>query len=206
MTENDADLLRDEVTFTAALCAEGMSLPADAVDASTLASAAHLAGTADRALHLLVSRSRSAGRSWAEIGEALGITRQAAQRRFSAAPPRRVTRERPEPDPRLVELGRGILEELAAGRPELLEEHLGARSRAALGGSGAPGVVQGVQETFGAFRSRESFTARAVGQVVVIRSRENREIRPADAGVSLAADGTVIGLHYLLAPEDAPRD
>jgi hypothetical protein len=39
--------------------------------------------------HLVVSLLRDRGASWEEIGDELGITRQAAARRFSHAKPRR---------------------------------------------------------------------------------------------------------------------
>jgi hypothetical protein len=39
---------------------------------------------ARRGLHAAVTRARSQGRSWAQIAARLGITRQAAQQRFSA--------------------------------------------------------------------------------------------------------------------------
>ena len=39
-------------------------------------------GAAEMALGNAVRRARLSGASWAEIGEALGVTRQAAQQRF----------------------------------------------------------------------------------------------------------------------------
>jgi hypothetical protein len=43
--------------------------------------------TADAALAYFVDRCRGNGRSWSEISKALGVTKQAAHKRFSPAPP-----------------------------------------------------------------------------------------------------------------------
>ena len=62
---------------------------------------AALRDAADRKLFVLVGFAREAGASWAAIGEALGVTTQAAHQRFGPktvleggrrAPPRRHTR------------------------------------------------------------------------------------------------------------------
>lgn len=39
---------------------------------------------ADQARHAIVTEARAEGRTWAEIGDALGTTRQAAQQRYGA--------------------------------------------------------------------------------------------------------------------------
>lgn len=63
---------------------------------AALAAAAALRDAADRKLFVLVGFARDAGASWAAIGEALGVTTQAAHQRFgprtssrpAAGPPR----------------------------------------------------------------------------------------------------------------------
>jgi len=51
-------------------------------DLHDLAGLAAFAQDAEQALREAVWRQRAAGRSWTEIGRALGVTRQAAQKRF----------------------------------------------------------------------------------------------------------------------------
>lgn len=51
-----------------------------------LCESAGLARAVDKLQRHLVAQARDAGRTWAEIGEALGVSRQAAWERFSAPP------------------------------------------------------------------------------------------------------------------------
>lgn len=51
-----------------------------------LCESARVAGALDKLQRHLVAQARSGGRSWAEIGASLGISKQAAWERFSAPP------------------------------------------------------------------------------------------------------------------------
>jgi ATP-dependent Clp protease ATP-binding subunit ClpA len=51
--------------------------------ATASATATELSDTTDSLLSHFVDRSRRAGHSWSEIGEALGVTKQAVQKRFT---------------------------------------------------------------------------------------------------------------------------
>lgn len=53
---------------------------------AALAATAALRDAADRKLYVLVGFAREAGASWASIGEALGVTTQAAHQRFGPKP------------------------------------------------------------------------------------------------------------------------
>jgi hypothetical protein len=57
--------------------------PLDRVDAA-LVVAGTLAGQADALIDRVVAEARAAGRSWTEIGERLGVSKQAARKRFIA--------------------------------------------------------------------------------------------------------------------------
>lgn len=48
-----------------------------------LCQSAHVAGALDKLQRSLVRQARDAGRSWTEIGEALGVSRQSAWQRFT---------------------------------------------------------------------------------------------------------------------------
>lgn len=54
--------------------------------AAASATAAELAETADALVDHFVDRCRAAGRTWAEISEALGVSKQAAHKRYSTIP------------------------------------------------------------------------------------------------------------------------
>jgi hypothetical protein len=53
---------------------------------AALAATAALRDAADRKLFVLVGYAREAGASWASIGEALGVSTQAAHQRFGPKP------------------------------------------------------------------------------------------------------------------------
>jgi hypothetical protein len=55
--------------------------------AEASATARHLDGLGDRLVDHFVDAGRASGHSWADIGERLGVTRQAVQRRFAPASP-----------------------------------------------------------------------------------------------------------------------
>ena len=54
--------------------------------AAASVAAAELAGTSDALVGHFVDRCRAAGHTWAEISQSLGVTRQAAHKRYSAIP------------------------------------------------------------------------------------------------------------------------
>ena len=58
---------------------------------AALAATATLRDAADRKLFVLVGFARDAGASWAAIGEALGVTTQAAHQRFGPKPSTKAT-------------------------------------------------------------------------------------------------------------------
>ena len=49
-----------------------------------LCESARLAGALDKLQQQLVAQARNAGRSWTQIGESLGVSKQSAWERFSA--------------------------------------------------------------------------------------------------------------------------
>ncbi len=54
----------------------------DTSDLSRIALAADRAAQTEREVRKLVAQARTNGRSWTEIGHALGVSRQAARQRF----------------------------------------------------------------------------------------------------------------------------
>lgn len=76
--------------------AVGSSPLADAVESGDLAALGSIGfqrGDLEYAERHLVYVAREAGRSWADIGDVLGISRQAAWKKFGAEPPARAAAE-----------------------------------------------------------------------------------------------------------------
>lgn len=192
--------LREELTLAAALTAEGFSAPDNQPGEQALAAASELARAADRTLHLFVRQEREAGTSWAGIGSLLGITRQAAQKRFSTPPPRH---DAPRAQASDDQLRRAIevLDHAAAGRSEPIQELLGHGLRAALGEEGIAPAIAGIAPVFGRFEERVEVSARVLARVTVVIARERWSVMDAEARVTLAPDGSLMGLFYKPAGE-----
>lgn len=188
--------LKDELQLSAAMSIEALSAPTDRAIEPALAAAGHLLATADRVLHQLVQDARASGQSWTRIGEAMGISRQAAQNRFGSAPARRVTQERPTPDPALVRIATEVLDHVVHGRHDQVDSLLGPRLRSDLGDDGISPQLDAVDNVFGAFRERNDVTARVIARATVVTAREHRTIRDADVRVTLSPDGELMGLFY----------
>jgi hypothetical protein len=201
-TAADAEAqLLGELRFSASLCTSALT-GGDMAGEESLAAAAHLVAAADRTLHRFVAESRAQGLSWARIGATLGITRQAAQKRFSS-PPQRVRAPSQPPDADLVSLAVEVMDRAAAGDPAFLDSLAGARMRRELGEGGVGPLLQGLEPIFGRRLSRTEPSARVIAQVAVVSAREHRELADAIVRVSLTADGQLLGLHYDFAPPKA---
>lgn len=188
--------LRDELGLSAALTAEGFGAPGGRPGEQSLAAASDLVRTADRTLHLFVTQEREAGSSWADIGRVLGISRQAAQRRFGAAPSRRAIAEVLAPDPALVARAVEVLDHAAAGRAAPIQAMLGPGLRASLGQEGIAPAIAGIAPVFGEHRSRSEVSARVLAHVTVVTAREQWTQVDAQVRVTLAPDGALMGLLY----------
>jgi hypothetical protein len=72
---SEASPLFDVLDHMAETAADRLQLVADLLN---------YAGHVDSALYDAVQEARAAGRTWQEIGDVLGVSRQAAQQRFGA--------------------------------------------------------------------------------------------------------------------------
>lgn len=192
-SESPAQLL-EELRFSASLCADALESGRTGGE-EPLAAAAQLVTSADRTLHRFVHDAREHGMSWTRIGETLGISRQAAQKRFSS-PPQRVRREMSAPDPELVRRALDVMEHAATGEAAAIDAMLGARLHDLLGDGGIAQVFAGVEPIFGRCLSRGEPEARVIARITVVRAREHREIADADVRVSLTPEGRLLGVHY----------
>lgn len=200
---DEREKLRDELNYAAVLCIEALSQQPEAVDDEALAAAGGLLATADRSLHRLVRDARDAGMSWSRIGDVLGVSRQAAQQRFAAAPARhRDSAARPIPE-HVLEVADTVLDAVVAGDMRTVEAVLGASVRAVLGPDGMGPQLAPVVTTFGSFISRTPLEARAVGRVVIVTATEHRSLQNTTVRVTLTDSGRVLGLHYGILEESS---
>lgn len=194
---DDRSRLRDEIAVTSALCLGPLADTPGAQVEQSLAAAAHLADTAERTLHLFVDEARESGMTWAAIGDVLGITRQAAQKRFGTQVPHKVTREQPDPAPEQIQLAVQLLDDAAARRYQQLEKRASAHLKRLAGSRGLAAGFDAVPQVYGDLIEAGAPHAQQIGRVLNVWRHEDRTGRPARAEITLAGDGTLLGLGYM---------
>lgn len=205
MSEQDRSERRDlrrDLLLAAAFAAHGLDDEADAGIEETLSPAAHLVGLADRTLHALIAQAREKGATWAQIGELLGMTRQAAQKRFQGKVPQKVSTPRPTVPQERIDQAAMLLDAAAAGRIAELESAASAHVLAQCGERGLAPQFETAEEIFGSFISRSALEASMLGTVILVTARERRQKRDARAEITLTVDGTLLGLNYGIAQGD----
>lgn len=170
-----------------------------------------LIGTAQRAqelsgqlLELYVQQAREAGHTWQEIGELLGVTRQAAFQRFG----RPIDPRTGEPMDKTVtmtdagERARKILEDVLGGRLDEARASFNDQVREALTdqvwGDGLA-TIAGLVGSFEAFAEGEPFVRR-IGDHTVVDVPLRYEAGDMKGRVAFDADRKVAGL-FILAPD-----
>ena len=153
-------------------------------------------------LHALVRRARAEGRTWAEIGEVLNVTRQAAFQRFGGGrtPDNEEGALRPLADagPKAVR----ILELLLERRWDELWATFDERVTKAASIEIFASTLDKVQADFGAFVAFGRPSASVVGDYTVVNVPLACERGDGIGRVSFNADEQVAGLFLL--PADAP--
>lgn len=188
--------LRDEVAYSTGLCLDALAGPPGLQSEQALAAASHLADSAQRALHLLVADAREAGMSWAAIGTTLGISRQAAQKRFSGHVPAKVTRDLPGVPDGAVDRALALMQAAVEGRFADLEAAASPTMRRLAEGTGLAPLFGPVTAIYGDFVERAEPEAQVIGTVVRVIAQEERSIRPCIVQVVLGPGGALLGMTY----------
>ena len=188
--------LRTELALAAAFTDHGLNDDGDPGLEETLSPAAQLVDLSERALHMIVLRAREQGASWAEIGENLGITRQAAQKRFAGKVPQKVSAERPQVPPQIIDEATRLLDAAAAGHLDELDKVASEHIRKQCGPRGLAPHFQAALDIYGSLLGRDHVEVTMLGRVVLLQARERREKQDARAEISLTVDGLLLGLQY----------
>ena len=183
--------------MSSALCLSALAEEPGSQMEQSLAAATHLADVAERTLHLFVTEARRDGKTWAAIGDELGISRQAVQKRFDGQVPQKVTRRLPDAPPELVELAVQLLDDAAAGRFATIEERASTHLLRLGGAAGLAPAFSAVTTISGELLSRDEAEPRMIGRVLYVQALEQRTLKPTRAEVTLSLDGTLLGLNYV---------
>ncbi|MFE5033916.1 DUF3887 domain-containing protein [Streptomyces sp. NPDC056683] len=159
---------------------------------------------AEQVLKLCVQQSRDAGHTWQEIGDLLGVTRQAAFQRFGkpidprTGEPMDKTVRMTDAAERAVQIATDVLEgRMDEARQSFNTEVLAAFTDEVRGDGLA--TVAGLVGAFEGFGEGEPFVRR-IGDYTVVDIPLRYEAGPMKARVAFDTDERVAGL-FILAPE-----
>jgi Protein of unknown function (DUF3887) len=183
--EAGRDLVRRMLTGTSAGALEAISV------------AESIVRGAEEGLAMTVQQAREAGHTWAEIGQRLGTSRQAAFQRFGRpADPRTglpMEPARPDAGDRALEL----LGDLTAGRWAAVCARFSAAVAAKLDADGLAAVWAQVIGLVGVYERRDEPQVFAAGDYAVVDVPLYFEAGMRTARISYDRDGLVAGLFFL---------
>ncbi|MDL4813706.1 DUF3887 domain-containing protein [Actinomadura opuntiae] len=195
-----AGTLAEAARRLAAAAASGSaSAPMDAV-----AAAVEVTRRADDLLRRAVDTARAAGRTWQEIGDVLGTTRQAAFQRFGRpADPRTGVPMAANALPEAADLAVSLLADLAAGDWEAARRDFDATMRDAIGTDRLASVWAQVVGTVGAYERMGRPVVHQAGDHTVVDVVLFFEAGEMNGKVAYSRDGKVAGL-FITPPGKAP--
>lgn len=160
-----------------------------------------LRALAETTLHAEVAQARAAGVTWASIGQALGVTRQAAFQRFGAkgrevdarggVMQRTLVVEAPE---RTGEVVRAISESRAQG---VIDAYFGSEAAAMLTDEKLTKAWGDLTTSFGEWEGLGAGTAVVAGEYVVAEIRLEFEAGSVTCRSSWSAEGKLAGLFFV---------
>ncbi|HEX4703259.1 MAG TPA: DUF3887 domain-containing protein [Pseudonocardiaceae bacterium] len=172
---------------------------------AAVAAARQLAAAVDETLRATVDRARAAGRTWQEIGDLLGTTRQAAFQRFG----RPIDPRTGEPMskallPGAAERAVSLLTDYVDGRYDRLKQDFDAAMTALLDDAKLDAGRAQLASMVGAYEGMDEPATRAFGEHTVVSVPMRFEAATMTGRVSFSQDGKVAGLFVLLPDKDQP--
>ncbi|MCV7230406.1 DUF3887 domain-containing protein [Mycolicibacterium komossense] len=150
-----------------------------------------------------VQQAREAGRTWQEIGEVLGVSRQAAFQRYGKPiDPQTGEALNTSPLPEAVELARAVIDDHAHGRWADITERFDDTMRARLTEEGLAEAWVYLAGLAGAYESHGDTDVVRTGDFTVTNTPLAFEAGDFIARVVFRDDRTIAGL-FILSPEEA---
>lgn len=173
-------------------------------DPIDLVRAAHqIRDGADALMVAAVRQAREAGRTWQEIGQVLGISRQAAFQRYGRPiDPRNGEVMNTSPLPGAIELARAIIDDHAHGRWADITERFDETMREGLTEEGLAEAWAYLAGLAGAYQSHGDTEAVRAGDFTITNTPLTFEAGEFVARVTFRDDRKIAGL-YILSPDAA---
>jgi len=160
-------------------------------------------GGAEALMTAAIQQAREAGRTWQEIGQVLGVSRQAAFQRYGKPiDPRNEKVMNTNPLPEAVELARAVINDHAHGRWADITERFDDTMRAGLTEEGLAEAWAYLAGLAGAYESHGDTDAVRAGDYTITNTPLAFEAGDFVARVTFRDDRTIAGL-YILNPDAA---
>ncbi|WP_382304428.1 DUF3887 domain-containing protein [Herbiconiux sp. UC225_62] len=163
--------------------------------------ALQIQAAADDVVRAVVQQARERGVTWQTIGDALGVSRQAAFQRYGKPiDPRTGEPMNTTPLSDAAVLARSVVDDLAAGRWELVTERFDGAMRDGLSEDSLAAAWAQIVGTSGAFESQGNPVVTRAGDITVTNTPLSMEAGDYTARIAFRDDGTIAGLHILSEP------
>lgn len=150
-----------------------------------------------------VQQAREAGRTWQEIGQVLGVSRQAAFQKYGKPiDPRNGEIMNTNPLPDAVELAQAVIDDHAHGRWSDITERFDETMRGGLTDEGLAEAWATLAGMAGAYESHGDTEAVRAGDFTITNTPLAFEAGDFVARITFRDDRTIAGL-YILNPETA---
>ncbi|MFD3685899.1 DUF3887 domain-containing protein [Nocardiopsis sp. NPDC058631] len=197
MQEKLTDALRALKARTEAFLASRV-LTKDDDWADSIGRAVSMQTAADDVVRAVVQQARHNGATWQVIGDALGVSRQAAFQRYGKPiDPRTGEPMNTTPLPRVVELAASVIEDLASGRWTRVTEQFDPAMRDGLSEDALAAAWAQLVGLSGAFEGRGEPEVARAGDVTITNTPLLFEAGDYTARIAFRDDRTIAGLHIL---------
>jgi hypothetical protein len=167
--------------------------------------AREVARGAEEELAMTVTRARESGHTWAEIGQVLGTSRQAAFQRFGRPADPRTGRPREPAVPGARELAGQLVSDLVAGRWAAVCAQFGPAVAARLDRPGLAAAWAQVIGMVGEFERHGEPSVYRAGDYTIVDVPLSFEAGERTGRVSYDQDARVAGLFFLPRGDDRSR-
>jgi hypothetical protein len=163
--------------------------------------ALRIQSAADDVVRAVVQQARERGATWQTIGDALGVSRQAAFQRYGKPiDPRTGEPMNTTPLDDAAQLARSVVDDLAAGRWERVTERFDPTMRDGLSEDALAAAWAQIVGTSGAFEGQDDPVVTRAGDLTVTNTPLSMEAGDYTARIAFRDDRTIAGLHILSEP------
>lgn len=184
----------------ALLAARVLTAPGDDF-AGEIEHSLRIQSAADDVVRAVVHHARERGATWQTVGDALGVSRQAAFQRYGKPiDPRTGDPMNTTPLSDAADLARSVIQDLVGGRWERVAERFDPAMRENLSEDALAAAWAQIVATSGAFESRGDPVVARAGDVTVTNTPLAMEADDYTARIAFRDDRTVAGLYILSDP------